>query len=79
MRYFLHLHELGRIIADDEGCDLSDLPAAIRAATLAARGVMSAEVADGRLCLDCCIVIEDSGRSEVGRVPFRDVLAVTGI
>ena len=79
MRFFLHLHECGTVLTDEEGGELDDLAAAQVAATRAARGIMAAEVARGQLCLGCCVVIEDESGSEVGRVPFRDVLIVTGV
>jgi hypothetical protein len=79
MRVFLHLHECGVVISDHEGADVADLDTALASATKAAREIMGAEVAEGRLCLSCCIVIEDENASEIGRVPFHDALAVKGL
>lgn len=77
--YFLHLHECGTVTEDDDGLELPDLAAARRVATEAARDVMAGEVKQGRLCLSCCIVIGDREGGEVDRIPFRDVLAITGV
>ena len=78
MRYFLHLHECGTVVTDQEGDEFADLAAVQAEATKAARELMAAEVAKGQLCLGCCIVIEDESGGEVGRVPFRDVVTVSG-
>jgi hypothetical protein len=78
-RYLFHLHECGTVLDDEEGSELTDIEAARAHAVQAARDVMCAEVKAGRLCFGCCIVIEDERGTEVGRVPFRDVLTVTGI
>lgn len=78
-RFYFQLHECGTLVADEEGRELPDLAAARMAAIADARQVMSSEVLDGRLCLSCCMVIEDAGHHEVSRVPFRDALALTGL
>jgi hypothetical protein len=78
-RYFFHLHACGTVIVDEEGTELTDLEAVRVVATSAARDVMSAEVLQGKLCLGCCIVVEDGGYNEVLRVPFRDVVNITGL
>lgn len=77
--FYFQLHECGTLIADDEGRELPDLAAAHAAAIAEARQVMSSEVLDGRLCLSCCMVIEDARHREVSRVPFREALALTGL
>lgn len=79
MRYFFHLHECGKATWDEDGRELPDLQAAKAVAVEAAREVMCAEVAEGRLCLSCCIVICTEERQEVGRVPFRDAVEVVGL
>ena len=76
-RYYLHLHACGTVTPDSRGSDLRDLAEARDAAATKARAVMAAEVAHGRLCLGCCIVIEDAERRELDRVWFRDAIAVT--
>ena len=58
---------------------LADLAAARAVALLEARQLMSAEVSAGRLCLGCCIVIADEDNADVGRLPFRVALVVTGL
>jgi hypothetical protein len=78
-RYFFHLHECGTVIVDKEGAELADLVAVRDRALRAARDVMAAEVLQGKLCLGCCIVVEDGGYNEVLRVPFRDAVDVTGL
>ena len=77
--FYFHLHECGDVIADPEGIDLPDLDAVRRKAVKEARQVMSSEVQEGRLCLGCCIVVEDAGRVEILRLPFRDALVVSGL
>ena len=77
-RYYLHLHECGTLIPDEDGMELANDGAAHAEAIKAARDVMAGEVKEGRLCLGCCIVITDYAGTEVGRVPFREALIVTG-
>lgn len=77
-RYHFHLHECGTVFEDVEGIERE--PAELRAVAIrAARDVMCAELAEGRLCLGCCIVVEDAERREVERVHFRDAVSVTGL
>lgn len=78
-RFFLHLHECGTLVEDEEGRDLPDAAAARDAAIKEARHVMSDEVLHGRLCLSCCIVIEDAEHVEIGRVPFKDAVVLSGL
>lgn len=78
-RFFLHLLECGTLYPDQEGVDADSLQVALRRAIEGARDIMCDEVAKGRLCLSCCIVIEDESRSEVARVPFREALTITGL
>ena len=77
-RYFLDLWECGKLTSDDEGVDLAGLEAARVAAVAGARGVMSAEIQQGRLCLGCCIDIRDSTGEVVLKVPFREAVEITG-
>jgi hypothetical protein len=69
-RFFLHLHNCGTLIPDDEGRDFPNLEAAVERAKYEARELLAAEVTQGKLCLGCQIeVVEEStGRSIV--VPF---------
>ena len=78
-RYYLHLNECGSVTSDEEGRDLSDANAARFAAVSEARVIMAAEVREGKLCLACCIVINDKAGVEIDRVNFRDALKVTGL
>jgi hypothetical protein len=78
-RFYMHLHECGTTVEDPEGQDYVDLDAAIRFAEKTARGIMSAEVIEGRLCLSCRIVIVGEAGDEVGSVPFRQALVVSGL
>ena len=77
--FYLHLHECGTILADEEGMELPDVAAARRIAIRAARDVMVGEIMDGRLCLGCAIVIEDADHVEIARIEFRNAIAVSGI
>ena len=77
--FHLNLHEHGTILEDEEGHRLADLNAAHSAAVVSARAIMSEEVSNGALCLSCCIVITNAGHSEVGRVEFRDAIALSGV
>jgi hypothetical protein len=52
-RFFLHLHECGTLVPDEEGREFPSLEAAVERATLEARELLSAEVAEGKLCLGC--------------------------
>lgn len=76
-RYFLDLHEGGTIVADEEGVEHASLAAAHRDALRAARGIMGAEVALGRLRLACHIAVKDAAGTVVLSVPFGSALTVT--
>ena len=78
-RYFLHLHECGDVTRDLEGVELDGLDAAHGKATTAAREILCAEVIDGRLCLNCYILVADEADKELFRIDFRDAIAITGI
>lgn len=78
-RYFFNLHECGTVSRDDEGVEHVDLSAARSVAIQAARDIMSAEVKEGRLCLNCYIQITDHERSPLLTIPFRDVLHLSGV
>ena len=63
----------------EDGLELPDLDAAIATAIHNARDVMAGEVKAGRLCLSCAIAIEDEQHRQVGWVPFREALRVSGL
>jgi hypothetical protein len=77
-RYFLHLHECGRVLNDLEGFECASLSEAIAVALKNARDVMVGELREGRLCLGCYIAVADSTAQEVGRINFRDAVLITG-
>lgn len=78
-RFYFNLHECGHCTPDEEGVLLADLDAARHKAVAEARAIMSAEVAEGRLCLSCNIeVLGDDGRPAIN-VPFAEALAVSGL
>lgn len=78
-RFFFHLHERGKFIQDDEGVERSDTASIYAEALRAAREVMCAEVAEGRLSLDCHIEVRDAAGETVMTVPFKDAVAITGL
>lgn len=79
MRVFLHLHECGTTVIDEEGVVVTDVDAARDAAIVGARAIMSAEVLAGRLCLSCHIAVEDERGRTLFLVPFRDAIILTGV
>ena len=78
-RYFFDLHECGDVVEDPEGCEVSDTDAARELAMKAARSIMMSEVADGRPCLSCHIVVRNEFREAVLEVPFRDAIQLSGV
>lgn len=78
-RYFFDLHECGDVVEDAEGCDASDAEAARAIAMKSARAIMMAEVADGRLCLGCHIVVRDENHAAIFQLPFREAIQLSGI
>ena len=78
-RYFFNLRECGQVVVDEEGVDRHDLAAARVEALAAARSIMCAEVAEGRLCLSCSIEVFDASGTKVLTIPFRDALAISGL
>lgn len=77
--YRFHIHHCTAVARDDEGLELLDLAAARREAIIGARSIMGDELANGRLCLDCRIEIEDGAGRLLATVPFRDAVTVTGL
>jgi len=77
-RFFFHLHECGTVIEDEEGIERR--PEEVREIAIQnARDVMCGELVQGRLCIGCCILVEDSNRQEVMRVPFKDAVTISGL
>lgn len=74
-----HLHECGTVTEDEEGVSAADVAEARVLAVKAAREVMCAEVANGRLCLSCRIDVTDESGAVVLQVPFKDILTITGL
>ena len=79
MRYFFNLHECGQITLDEAGVNHNDIGSVRLSATQAARDIMAAEVKGGRLCLSCHIEVFDSAGIQVLKLPFKDVLNVSGL
>jgi hypothetical protein len=78
-RLFFHLHECGTVTVDEEGVEVESLAEARVRAFRAARSIMSAEVAQGQLCLSCHINVEDDQGTILLTLPFREALQVTGL
>ena len=78
-RYFFDLHECGDVVEDAEGCEVSDADAARELAMKSARSIMMSEVADGRLCLSCHIVVRNEFREAILEVPFREAIQLSGL
>jgi hypothetical protein len=78
-RFFFNLDECGTVISDAGGAEYPDLEAARTGAIAAGRGIMSDEVREGTLCLSCCIVIHDADGQELERMPYRDLLMISGL
>jgi len=79
MLVFFNLEECGIATRDAEGQEMADVATAERAAIRAAREIMASELAEGRLCLSCHIVITDDTGATLAVVPFRDIVSVTGL
>lgn len=78
-KYFFHLHQCHEIYRDEVGADLPDIVAARARATIAARELMAAEIASGKLCLGCRIDISDEAGSVLDVVAFKDAVDVVTI
>ena len=79
VKYFFHIDECGRETRDDRGVNLIDTASALQAAIRMAWRVMAAEVAQGRLCLSCSVIVENPMTGERLVVPFRDTLKLSGL
>lgn len=77
-RFFFDLQECGTVIEDDEGSEFVGADDAHAYAIKAASSIMMAEVADGRLCLDCCIIARSECRNPVCQVWFREAIQLSG-
>ena len=77
MRYFFHLHECGTETPDTQGEDCADIGSVRRYALKAAREVMCAELAEGRLCLSCHIRVTDEAGTEALFLPFSDAVTIS--
>ena len=77
--FYFDLVDCGGLTADLSGMELPDAAAARDMAIKGARDIMALEVRDGHLNLDCTYVIFDSRRTEIGRVHFRELVAVSGL
>lgn len=77
-RFYLDLNECGLVTSDEEGIDLSDIAAVRIRAVKAARDIMCAEIAEGRLCLECRVEVRDA-LGLVMTVWFRDAVTVVGL
>lgn len=64
-RFYFHAHEWGTTFEDHEGLGRADLDVARQDATRLARAFMSAEAAEGRPCLTCCVSVADVAGSRV--------------
>ena len=78
-RLYFHLHECGEAIIDEEGAEVQSLSEARLRAIREARSIMSNEVAAGKLCLSCHIVVEDAQGTILLTVPFREALHISGL
>ena len=76
--YYLHLNECGTITGDPEGMERAGLAEVRVDALKAAREIMCAELAEGRLCLACQIDVADEVGNIVLSLPFRDAVKITG-
>jgi hypothetical protein len=77
-KLFFHLNECGASVLDEEGVEVGDLSQARLRALREARQIMSADVAAGKLCLDCHIFVTDDRGATLLVVPFREALEIRG-
>lgn len=78
-RFYFHLFECGRETLDEEGVLLVDVAAAHKQALAAARSIMGAEIAEGRLCLSCRVEVIDDGGNPAVTIPFKEALELSGV
>ena len=76
--FYLHLHECGKVLIDEQGRDFENVEGARREAVRTAREIMCAELTDGKLCLACHFEIENADDGTSLTVEFRDTIEITG-
>lgn len=69
-RFFFHLHDCGTFIEDPEGRDFPSLDDAVEQAKSDARGLLAAEIAEGKLCLGCRIELVEESTGQAIIIPF---------
>ncbi|RYF01896.1 MAG: hypothetical protein EOO77_32895, partial [Oxalobacteraceae bacterium] len=75
-RFHLHLHEADTIVHDHVGIMRNDLEAVRQEAVRAARDIMCADLAEGRLVLSSHIEVTDETGEVVLSLSFRDLVEV---
>lgn len=78
-RYFFNLAECGTLVPDVEGKDLPGEEAVLHQAIVEARGLMSAEILGGTLCLGCRIDVTDATGDTILSLPFKQAVEVRGL
>lgn len=78
-RFYFNLYECGRVTMDEEGLLFATVRQARDRAIDEARAIMCAEVAEGRLCLNCNIEVVDDHGALATNVAFKDALQVEGV
>ena len=76
---FFHLNECGTGTDDLEGREVSGIAEAKSIALKAVREIMCTEIAEGRLCLSCAMLVTDAEGALMLVLPFRDAVAITGL
>jgi hypothetical protein len=76
MRYYFNLREGSDYISDEEGLDLPHRDAAFEAAIRGARGLLAAEVLQGRLSLSTIMEVRDDRGEQVFELPFSRAVSV---
>jgi hypothetical protein len=75
-RFYLHIRSQGELIPDPEGSELAGIDAAVQEAVRGARSLLSADVLEGMLRLDCSIQIHDSDDRHLGTIRFDEVVEI---
>ena len=78
MRYFFHLHESHRYVADDEGLELEAAEEAQRVAVEGARSIIAGEALLGTLPLRTIMEVEGENGNRVIELAFRDAVHLDG-
>lgn len=73
-RFYLHIRDGGRLIADPDGSDLPDLDAARAEALASAREILAEKVKVGGVLNGQRIEITDAAGAVLATVPFRDAM-----